>query len=51
MDNGNLSFRVEENTQDEIGTLAREFNRMSDSLKEKNNKLSRRTTIQSAVYP
>lgn len=37
--NGNLSFRIEENTNDEMGTLAREFNRMSDRLKEKNNQL------------
>jgi nitrate/nitrite-specific signal transduction histidine kinase len=37
--NGNLSFRIEENTNDEMGTLARELNRMSDRLKEKNNQL------------
>ena len=36
---GNLSFRIEENANDEIGTLAREFNRMSDRLKEKNTQL------------
>jgi methyl-accepting chemotaxis protein len=34
--NGNLSFRIEENTNDEMGTLAREFNLMSDRLKDKN---------------
>ncbi|MCH7736387.1 MAG: HAMP domain-containing protein [Chloroflexi bacterium] len=37
--NGNLSFRIEESAHDEMGTLAREFNRMSDRLKEKNNQL------------
>ena len=37
--NGNLSFRIEENTHDEMGTLAHEFNQMSDRLKEKNNQL------------
>ena len=37
--NGDLSFRIEENTNDEMGTLAHEFNRMSDSLKEKNDQL------------
>ena len=37
--NGNLSFRIEENTHDEIGTLAHEFNRMSGRLNEKNNQL------------
>ena len=37
--NGNLSYRIEENTNDEMGTLAHEFNRMSDRLKEKNNQL------------
>ena len=36
---GNLSFRIEENTNDEMGTLAREFNRMSDHLDEKNTQL------------
>ena len=33
---GNLSFRIEENSNDEMGTLAHEFNRMSDRLNEKN---------------
>jgi len=37
--NGNLSFRIEEDTLDEMGTLAREFNRMSDRLDEKNTQL------------
>ena len=37
--NGNLSFRIEENSNDEMGTLAREFNRMSDRLNEKNTQL------------
>ena len=37
--NGNLSYRIEENTNDEMGTLAHEFNQMSDRLKEKNNQL------------
>ncbi|MBC8279234.1 MAG: HAMP domain-containing protein [Chloroflexi bacterium] len=37
--NGNLSFRIDENTNDEMGTLAHEFNQMSDRLKEKNNQL------------
>ena len=36
---GNLSFRIEENANDEIGTLAREFNRMSDRLNEENTQL------------
>lgn len=36
---GNLSFRIEEDTLDEMGTLAREFNRMSDRLDEKNTQL------------
>jgi signal transduction histidine kinase len=36
---GNLSFRIEESAHDEMGTLAREFNRMSDRLKEKNTQL------------
>ena len=34
--NGNLSVRVEEGSHDEMGTLAHEFNRMADSLNEKN---------------
>ena len=33
---GNLSVRVEENATDEMGILAHEFNRMADSLLEKN---------------
>ena len=37
--NGNLSFRIEENTNDEMGTLAREFNLMSDRLKDKTDQL------------
>ncbi|MCH7843482.1 MAG: HAMP domain-containing protein [Chloroflexi bacterium] len=37
--NGNLSFRIEESAHDEMGTLAREFNRMSDRVKEKNAQL------------
>ena len=37
--NGNLSFRIEENTNDEMGTLAREFNLMSDRLKDKTDRL------------
>ena len=37
--NGNLSFRIEESSNDEMGTLAREFNRMSDRLNEKNTQL------------
>ncbi len=37
--NGNLSHRIEENTNDEMGTLAREFNRMSDRLSEKTTQL------------
>ncbi len=36
---GNLSFRIEETAQNEMGTLAREFNWMSDRLDEKNNQL------------
>ena len=37
--NGNLSFRIEENAHDEMGTLAHEFNRMADSLNDKNSQL------------
>ncbi len=37
--NGNLSARIEESANDEMGTLAREFNRMADSLSEKNSQL------------
>ena len=37
--NGNLSFRIEENTIDEMGTLAREFNLLSDRLKDKTDQL------------
>ena len=36
---GNLSVRMEENSRDEMGTLAFEFNRMADSLAEKNSQL------------
>jgi signal transduction histidine kinase len=39
--NGNLSFRIEESSNDEMGTLAREFNRMSDRLNEKNTQLEK----------
>ena len=37
--NGNLSVRVEETISDEMGTLAHEFNRMADSLNDKNTQL------------
>ena len=37
--NGNLSARIEESANDEMGTLAFEFNRMADSLNEKNSQL------------
>ena len=37
--NGNLSVRIEESSNDEMGTLAFEFNRMADSLSEKNSQL------------
>ena len=37
--NGNLSFRIEESANDEMGTLAREFNLMSDRLTEQNSQL------------
>ncbi len=37
--NGNLSVRIEESSNDELGTLAFEFNRMADSLSEKNSQL------------
>ncbi|PKB71237.1 MAG: hypothetical protein BZY87_06365 [SAR202 cluster bacterium Io17-Chloro-G6] len=37
--NGNLSVRMEESSGDEMGTLAFEFNRMADSLNEKNSQL------------
>ena len=37
--NGNLSIRIEENAHDEMGTLAHEFNRMADSLNDKNSQL------------
>ena len=37
--NGNLSVRIEESPNDEMGTLAREFNRMADSLNEKTSQL------------
>lgn len=37
--NGNLLVRVEETINDEMGTLAHEFNRMADSLNEKNTQL------------
>ena len=36
---GNLSVRMEESSRDEMGTLAFEFNRMADSLAEKNSQL------------
>jgi len=36
---GNLSYRIEEDTEDEMGTLAREFNRMADHLDETNTQL------------
>ena len=37
--NGNLSVRIEESANDEMGTLAREFNRMADNLNEENSQL------------
>ena len=37
--NGNMSARIEEIGNDEMGTLAHEFNRMADSLNEKNSQL------------
>ena len=37
--NGNLSVRIEESSNDEMGTLAFEFNRMADRLSEKNSQL------------
>ena len=37
--NGNMSVRIEESSNDEMGTLAFEFNRMADSLNEKNSQL------------
>ena len=37
--NGNLSVRIDTNTGDEVGTLANAFNRMADSLSEKNYQL------------
>ncbi|MDA1129103.1 MAG: ATP-binding protein [Chloroflexi bacterium] len=36
---GNLSVRIEETSNDEMGTLAHEFNRMTDGLNEKNSQL------------
>ncbi|MQG35060.1 MAG: HAMP domain-containing protein [SAR202 cluster bacterium] len=36
---GNLDVRVDEESQDEMGILAHEFNRMADSLNEKNREL------------
>ena len=36
---GNMSVRIEENSNDEMGTLAFELNRMADSLNEKNSQL------------
>ena len=33
--NGNLDVRIHESAEDEVGTLAHEFNRMADSLSEK----------------
>ena len=37
--NGNLSVRIDEASNDEMGTLAHEFNRMADGLSEKNTQL------------
>ena len=36
---GNMSVRIEENSNDEMGTLAFELKRMADSLNEKNSQL------------
>ena len=36
---GNLSYRIDERTHDEMGTLARESNRMADRLDEKTTQL------------
>lgn len=37
--NGNLGVRIDATTRDEVGTVAAEFNRMADSLSEKNYQL------------
>ena len=49
--NGNLSFRIEESANDEMGTLAREFNLMSDRLKEQNSQLEEANRTWSIAFP